>query len=433
MATFLSGPLGRSVLMPRIYSHLVRRVIRNWRVRRMIRNTHSRCSKTDSLIGVVGPQWLKTMVYSVTCEPKRGQIPKVVIVGPISDNDPGSQVKVLLDEKNWTQVPTIGYRITLPKSLSAEPIVATRLTNPVIRLIPRGVPADIKLLAASASGKVVLPETNSIEQWFLAAERIDQERRWAMSSDVERLVNDALDSVGIKARKQSLTDVALICVTNRPENTSLMLGNLNRQFAPNREVVLVLNAPDFDESAIRRALQTFSRVTILERSPEVPLGQCLNTAMANTDARVVAKFDDDDCYCTNYLDDMVSALSWSGAAVVGKHSYLAYLEFENVSILRFPGHEWSFTGYIAGGTIVVDRQAVPKISFQHQTLGEDTSFLADVEKQGGLILSTGAMGFVQLRHGANTWVKENVEFKKNSSVIGSGDIRQYLLEGETRL
>ena len=433
MATFLSGPLGRSVLMPKIYSHLVRRVIRNWRVRRMIRNTHSRCSKTDSLIGVVGPQWLKTMVYSVTCEPKRGQIPKVVIVGPISDNDPGSQVKVLLDEKNWTQVPTIGYRITLPKSLSAEPIVATRLTNPVIRLIPRGVPADIKLLAASASGKVVLPETNSIEQWFLAAERIDQERRWAMSSDVERLVNDALDSVGIRARKQSLTDVALICVTNRPENTSLMLGNLNRQFAPNREVVLVLNAPDFDESAIRRALQTFSRVTILERSPEVPLGQCLNTAMANTDARVVAKFDDDDCYGTNYLDDMVSALSWSGAAVVGKHSYLAYLESENVSILRFPGHEWSFTGYIAGGTIVVDRQAVPKISFQHQTLGEDTSFIADVEKQGGLILSTGAMGFVQLRHGANTWVKENVEFKKNSSVIGSGDIRQYLLEGETRL
>ena len=433
MATFLSGPLGRSVLMPKIYSHLVRRVIRNWRVRRMIRNTHSRCSKTDSLVGVVGPQWLKTMVYSVTCEPKRGQIPKVVIVGPISDNDPGSQVKVLLDEKNWTQVPTIGYRITLPKSLSAEPIVATRLTNPVIRLIPRGVPADIKLLAASASGKVVLPETNSIEQWFLAAERIDQERRWAMSSDVERLVNDALDSVGIKARKQSLTDVALICVTNRPENTSLMLGNLNRQFAPNREVVLVLNAPDFDESAIRRALQTFSRVTILERSPEVPLGQCLNTAMANTDARVVAKFDDDDCYGTNYLDDMVSALSWSGAAVVGKHSYLAYLESENVSILRFPGHEWSFTGYIAGGTIVVDRQAVPKISFQHQTLGEDTSFIADVEKQGGLILSTGAMGFVQLRHGANTWVKENVEFKKNSSVIGSGDIRQYLLEGETRL
>ena len=433
MATFLSGPLGRSVLMPKIYSHLVRRVIRNWRVRRMIRNTHSRCSKTDSLIGVVGPQWLKTMVYSVTCEPKRGQIPKVVIVGPISDNDPGSQVKVLLDEKNWTQVPTIGYRITLPKSLSAEPIVATRLTNPVIRLIPRGVPADIKLLAASASGKVVLPETNSIEQWFLAAERIDQERRWAMSSDVERLVNDALDSVGIRARKQSLTDVALICVTNRPENTSLMLGNLNRQFAPNREVVLVLNAPDFDESAIRRALQIFSRVTILERSPEVPLGQCLNTAMANTDARVVAKFDDDDCYGTNYLDDMVSALSWSGAAVVGKHSYLAYLESENVSILRFPGHEWSFTGYIAGGTIVVDRQAVPKISFQHQTLGEDTSFIADVEKQGGLILSTGAMGFVQLRHGANTWVKENVEFKKNSSVIGSGDIRQYLLEGETRL
>ena len=399
----------------------------------MIRNTHRRNSKTDPLIGVVGPQWLKTMVYSVTREPKRGQIPKVVIVGPISDNDPGSQVKVLLDEKNWTQVPTIGYRITLPKSLSAEPIVATRLTNPVIRLIPRGVPADIKLLAASASGKVVLPETNSIEQWFLAAERIDQERRWAMSSDVERLVNDALDSVGIKARKQSLTDVALICVTNRPENTSLMLGNLNRQFAPNREVVLVLNAPDFDESAIRRALQIFSRVTILERSPEVPLGQCLNTAMANTDARVVAKFDDDDCYGTNYLDDMVSALSWSGAAVVGKHSYLAYLESENVSILRFPGHEWSFTGYIAGGTIVVDRQAVPKISFQHQTLGEDTSFIADVEKQGGLILSTGAMGFVQLRHGANTWVKENVEFKKNSSVIGGGDIRQYLLEGETRL
>jgi len=399
----------------------------------MVRNTHSRSSKTDPLIGVVGPQWLKTMVYSVTREPKRGQIPKVVIVGPISDNDLESQVKVLLDEKKWTQVPTIGYRVALPKSLSAEPIVATRLTNPVRRLIPRGVPADIKLLAAAASGKVVLPETNSIEQWFLAAERIDQQRRLAMSSDVERLVNDALSSVGIEARKQSLTDVALICVTNRPENTNVMLANLNRQFGPNREVVLVLNAPDFDESAIRHTLQTFSRVTILERSPEVPLGQCLNVAMANTDARVVAKFDDDDCYGAHYLDEMVSALSWSGAAVVGKHSYLAYLDSENVSILRFPGHEWSFSGYVAGGTIVVDRDAVPNISFQHRTLGEDTSFIADIEKHGGLILSTGVMDFVQLRHEANTWVKGNVEFRRNSSTIGSGDIRQYLLEGEKRL
>ena len=49
------------------------------------------------------------------------------------------------------------------------------------------------------------------------------------------------------------------------------------------------------------------------------------------------------------------------------------------------------------------------------------------------ILSTGVMGFVQLRHEANTWVKENVEFRRNSSTIGSGDIRQYLLEGEKRL
>ena len=124
--------------MSKICSRLARRIIRNWRAWRMIRNTHRRNSKTDPLIGVVGPQWLKTMVYSVTREPKRGQIPKVVIVGPISDNDSGSQVKVLLDEKKWTQVPTIGYRVALPKSLSAEPIVATRLTNPVSRLIPRG-------------------------------------------------------------------------------------------------------------------------------------------------------------------------------------------------------------------------------------------------------------------------------------------------------
>ncbi len=419
--------------MSEICSRLARRVIRNWRAWRSIRNTHRRNSKSDPLVGVVGPQWLKTMVYSVTREPKRGQIPKVVIVGPISDNDLESQVKVLLDEKNWTQVPTIGYRVALPKSLSAEPIVATRLTNPVIRLMPRGVPADIKLLAAAASGKIVLPETNSIEQWFLEAERIDQQRRLAMSSDIEQLVNDALASVGIEARKQSLTDVALVCVTNRPENTKLMLANLNRQFAPNREVVLVLNTPNFDELAIRHTLQNFSRVTILDRPPEVSLGQCLNVALANTDARVVAKFDDDDCYGAHYLDEMVSALSWSGAAVVGKHSYLAYLDAENVSILRFPGHEWSFTGYIAGGTIVVDRDAVPNISFQHRTLGEDTSFIADIEKHGGLILSTGLMGFVQLRNKANTWAKENTEFRKKSSIIGSGDIRQYLLKGEKRL
>ena len=64
--------------------------------------------------------------------------------------------------------------------------------------------------------------------------------------------------------------------------------------------------------------------------------------------------------------------------VVGKHTYYAGFHANDQTVLRFPGHEFSYSATLAGGTLVIDRGIVGGLQFQDISLGEDRAFLAVV-------------------------------------------------------
>ena len=218
--------------------------------------------------------------------------------------------------------------------------------------------------------------------------------------------------------------VAIVCVSSRPHLLGEIIDAVERQTHADREFVLVTNADhyaDVDiESAVSRLDDSVGNVTVLRRPSDQTLGSCLNEAMATTDARFVAKFDDDDHYGPSFLSDALRAHAYAGAGVVGKHTYYAHLVADDRTVLRFPAHEFSYTSTLAGGTLVIDRNKTADLRFPDISLGEDRAFIAACHRRGISTFSADRFNFLQTRSRDNTWSINQDDFLRKTVTVGSG-------------
>lgn len=214
--------------------------------------------------------------------------------------------------------------------------------------------------------------------------------------------------------------VTVICVTARPHLLGNLAENVARQVGPPIQMVLVTNADGFEGAQLERLAARFPGCRILEEPPDTTLGSCLNRGVAEANTRLVAKFDDDDFYGSNYLAEAVLAQRHSLAAIVGKHTYLAHLAQTDELVLRFPHHEYCYTRRVAGGTLLLDRSRVPVDPFPDVSLGEDKAVVQRVLLRGSSVFSTDRFNFVQHRGTHNTWQVDREAFLRDAVVLGRG-------------
>ena len=216
--------------------------------------------------------------------------------------------------------------------------------------------------------------------------------------------------------------VAAVCVSARPHLLADLLGSLRRQVVEQLDVVLVTNHEGYDAIDLDGATADLGaeRVIIIRRPSAQTLGACLNDAMAATDARFVAKFDDDDHYGPHHLADSLRAHSYAGAGVVGKHTYYAHLVDADRTVLRFPAHEFAYSSTLAGGSLVIDRAKTADLQFPDISLGEDRAFLAACHRRGLSTFSADRFNFIQTRAHDNTWQVPDERFLQSTADVGPG-------------
>ncbi|WP_171814519.1 glycosyltransferase family protein [Arthrobacter dokdonensis] len=197
--------------------------------------------------------------------------------------------------------------------------------------------------------------------------------------------------------------VSVLAPTIRPDQIDTILQNVGRQRY--RDIQLVLNTHGFDieERELRKRASEYGieNLALMSAPRERSLGSCLNQMVGMAEGDVLSKMDDDDFYAENYIPDLVHALHYSSADVVGKAATYIYFESKDATVLTYESHEHRYSDFVRGATLTARRETFVENPFRDLSVSEDSTFLREIASSGGLIYSADRFNYV-INRKANT-------------------------------
>lgn len=200
--------------------------------------------------------------------------------------------------------------------------------------------------------------------------------------------------------------VSVVVVTNRPGHLAHCAGELARQSYRPMEVVLGVHGSHFTRADVDAFVATTGVPTrVVAVDGHRTLGEGLTQACRAASGELVVKWDDDDFYGPDHVVDLVQALDYSGATIVGKGSEFVHLGQLDITIRRFVGNAETGSRSLAGGTLALRREHLAAAGWWRRVpRGVDQSLLDDVERLGGRIHRTHGFGFTLARRAeGHTW------------------------------
>ena len=235
-------------------------------------------------------------------------------------------------------------------------------------------------------------------------------------------VDQVLSTLGI-ASPSPAPRMTVLAPTNRPEYLDRLIDNFSRQRDVTADLIVLTNSERFDQPEVDRRLASIPRARAIHLAAGLTMGECLNIGLAATDARFVAKFDDDDHYGAHYLHDALLVHRYVDAAIVGKKTFFAFLEGADETVLRSPGNEFTAANRVSGSTMVIDRQLFPDARFAALNLGEDIDLCERAISAGHVVFSADRFNYVAVRrHDARThsWTINENEYRIGAVRVASG-------------
>jgi Glycosyl transferases group 1/DUF based on E. rectale Gene description (DUF3880) len=235
-------------------------------------------------------------------------------------------------------------------------------------------------------------------------------------------VDGILDRVGI-ASPAAPPRVTVLAPTNRPEYLDRLLDNFSRQRDVAAELLVLTNSDRFDRAEVDRRLAAVAGARAIHLAEGMTMGECLNAGLDATDARFVAKFDDDDQYGDYFLHDSLLVRQFVDAAIVGKKTFYAYLEATDETVLRFPGSEFTAANRVSGSTMVIDRDVIGDVRFAAVNLGEDIDLCERALARGLVVFSADRFNYVAVRRRdprSHSWTIGDVNYREGSVRVATG-------------
>lgn len=226
--------------------------------------------------------------------------------------------------------------------------------------------------------------------------------------------------------------VSVLVSSFRPQQMQHVIAGVAGQQGVDVQLLYLAHGFDVDERAFRsRCLEAGIRDAVLLREPkQTLLGGCLNSLVEKADGELGTKWDDDDLYSPLYLCDLVNAMMYSEAEIVGKRAHYMHLEGPGATILRNPQLEHRFVSAVSGPTIFAAMDTFRRLPFHAVQTGEDSQFLSDAVEAGARIYAADRFNYCQMR-GANvsshTWAITNEELMASSKIQFFGSPEDHIL------
>ena len=203
-------------------------------------------------------------------------------------------------------------------------------------------------------------------------------------------------------RIDPLPTVSVLLCTNRPPQLRHALEQVRRQTYTPCELVLVLHGDDFPADAEEQVARVLTIPYRVVRAPaSLKYGAALNRGVAVASGNLITKMDDDDWYGREHLWDLVLALDYSGADLVGKlHPGFVYFTGLDITVRRRVGRPETLGTGISGGTMMLRRRDLEAVGGYRDGWCDDQGLISDVEGDGGRVYQTHHHGYIYQRRGA---------------------------------
>ncbi|MEN1944431.1 glycosyltransferase family A protein [Luteimonas sp. MJ293] len=255
----------------------------------------------------------------------------------------------------------------------------------------------------------------------------------------DRLAVIARD-LGVDARVPEGLRVAHLLVTMRPELLERCLERFRADQYPDRELVVVLHGDGVDMAAARSLVREGEPVKVLQAGAERSLGDCLNMAIAHTDAPFWMKLDDDDHYGPEYTRDVMLYRRAVPTPLMGKPPAFVHLAGADevrwdpqwasyANLLHDP--EEASAALVAGGTLAGTREVLESMRFSSTRRGgSDSEFIERCLAEGHSVLATDPFNFARYRSGEegfHTWKVADDELRQGTVLLGGREVLDRLV------
>ncbi len=226
--------------------------------------------------------------------------------------------------------------------------------------------------------------------------------------------------------------VSVITCTMRDSCIDNVFENYKRQKYVDKELIIVLTKKEMEADRWRVEAAQYKDVYVYPVTDSRSLGSWLNFAVGKAKYELIANFEDDDFYSSNYIIDSLKIMRQTHADVIGKTSVYLYMPDRKALMIFNPGNEQQYVNdqigigkeYLQGGTLLFKRCVKNKISFRNQLRELDRLFCKDCVKAGYRVYSAGKENFVYIRSdtkGSHTWQVSNDLIMNVSQLVAYTD------------
>ncbi|CEH34856.1 hypothetical protein SDC9_164370 [bioreactor metagenome] len=193
---------------------------------------------------------------------------------------------------------------------------------------------------------------------------------------------------------------SIITVTNRSYCIKNLIQNYINQNFKSKELIIVINSNLVSIEAFK-IYEQIPNIKLFKLDESISLGQCLNFAISKSIYSHIAKFDDDDYYGPNYLNEVYNTFLSINCDIVGKNKTYYYFEKFRRLMIKKNGIENDFSPYIMGSTICFKKDIFNNVKFKNISSREDYYFNKDCIKNGYKIFASSSYNHIVFKHSDN--------------------------------
>ena len=274
------------------------------------------------------------------------------------------------------------------------PVVAAAISDGLAELLGAELCGALEGLRARDLADLDLRERASVALRRAALRDHSAEARW----------RQICQAAGIELPGRPM--VSVVFATRRESWLEHGIAQVQRQTYEPRELIVCLHGDDFPPGTSERIRNLYEGpLKVLRVDGELTLGDALNAGVEAAEGELVTKMDDDDYYSTEHLWDLVLALEYSQADLVGKGAEFVYLQWIDLTMRRFMGDGESGHPRLAGGSMMARKGPLKAIGgWPSRSRGEDTHLVRNFKDSGRKTYRTHGFGYILNRHGQDhTW------------------------------